>query len=498
MTPKSVSSALWTSDEAATATAGVASGYWKVSGISIDSRTVKPGDLFVALEGPNFDGHDYVSQALLKGAAAAMVHRVPPHVAPDAPLLGVEDTFDGLRDLARRSRVRTQAGVIGITGSVGKTGSKEALLAALDAQSPTFATQGNLNNHFGVPLTLARMPRDAAFAVIEMGMNHAGEITPLSQLAEPDVAIITTIEPVHIENFDTIEGIADAKSEIFAGMGPRGTAVLYRDNPHFARLVANARTQGIGRIWSFGEHEQSDAKLLDYSLHATASAVTASIRGELIQYSLGAPGKHWVINSLAVLLAVRAIGADVTAAARALGRIQPGKGRGARQRIALNPLDRSAAITLIDESYNASPPSVRAAIAVLGRLDAKGAGRRIAVLGDMLELGAIGPQEHRALAAAIIEADIDRVFACGPLSGHLYEALPPKLRAGYAETSVTLAPMVAEALCPGDVVMVKGSLGSSMATVVQAIQGLEQPAIGEGDIDRPFVDPIRMAAGWGV
>lgn len=498
MTPNPATHALWTADEAATATAGVASGHWKVSGVSIDSRTVKPGDLFVALDGPRFDGHDYVAQALAKGAAAAMVHRVPPHVGTDAPLLGVDDTVEGLRDLARRSRLRATAGVIGITGSVGKTGSKEALLAALNAQAPTFATQGNLNNHIGVPLTLARMPRDTAYAVIEMGMNHAGEIAPLSRLAEPDVAIITTIEPVHIENFKNIEGIADAKSEIFAGMGPRGTAVLFRDNPHYARLVGNARAQGLGRIWSFGEHADADARLLDCSLHATASAATASIRGEVIQYSLGAPGKHWVINSLAVLLAVKAIGADVTAAARALGRIQPGKGRGARQRIALHTANTPGAITLIDESYNASPPSVRAALAVLGRLDTDGAGRRIAVLGDMLELGDIGAREHRALAAAILDADIDRVFACGPLSAHLYEALPARLRAGYAADSDGLAPLVVQALHPGDVVMVKGSLGSRMAAVVQAIQGLAEPEIGEGDIDRPFVDPIRLAAGWGV
>ncbi len=464
---------LWTAQEVAAATSGTPIGEWTASGVSIDSRTVEPGDLFIALAGPNFDGHEYVAQALNNGAAAAMVHRPPKAVAPDAPLLIVDDTMEGLTALGTFGRLRFDGKVIAVTGSVGKTSTKEALRTALGAQAPTFATTGNLNNHWGVPLSLSRMPADNAYGVLELGMNHPGEIERLSRQCKPDVAIITSVEAVHLENFDSVEAIADAKAEIFAGMNPASTAILNRNNRHFPRLVAHARTAGIGQVWSYGEHPDAEARLLDCSLHATCSAVSASIRGEVLQYSLSVPGQHWVLNSLGVLLAVKAIDGDVAAAARALSKIQPLKGRGARSRIRLLQDDHIGAFTLIDECYNASPTSIAASLAVLGTADPDGGGRRIAVLGDMLELGEQAASLHVGLKQHLVSADVDLVYACGPNMAKLYDALPPGMRGACARDSRELAIKIAEAAQPGDVIMVKGSLGSRMALVVDALQALD-------------------------
>ena len=473
---------LWTAQDVAAATSGTPIGQWTASGVSIDSRTVDPGDLFIALVGPNFDGHDYVADALNRGAAAAMVHRPPKAVTPDAPLLVVDDTMEALTALGTFARLRFAGRVVAVTGSVGKTSSKEALRTALSAQAPTFATAGNLNNHWGVPLSLARMPAGHTYGVLELGMNHAGEIEPLSRQCKPDVAVITTVEAVHLENFDSVEGIADAKAEIFAGMNPTGTAVLNRNNRHFPRLVAHARTAGIGRVWSFGEHPDAEARLLDCSLHATCSAVSASICGEVLQYSLSVPGQHWVLNSLGVLLAVKALGGDPAAAARALSKIQPLKGRGARSRIRLLQDEQIAAFTLIDECYNASPTSVAASLAVLGTTDPDGGGRRIAVLGDMLELGERAAALHVGLKQPLVAADVDLVFACGPNMAKLFDALPPAMRGAYAPDSRELAVKVAEAAEPGDVIMVKGSLGSRMALVVDALQALDSGEDGQSGL----------------
>ncbi|MEM7441846.1 MAG: UDP-N-acetylmuramoylalanyl-D-glutamyl-2,6-diaminopimelate--D-alanyl-D-alanine ligase [Pseudomonadota bacterium] len=467
---------LWTADEAARASDGMAAGEWSVTGVSIDSRTVEPSDLFVALQGPSFDGHDFVAAALARGAAAAMVHRVPDGVAADAPLLIVDDTMVGLETLGSFARLRSKAVVLAVTGSVGKTGTKEALAACLGAQAKVYATKGNLNNHWGVPLSLARLPLDAEYGVFELGMNHAGEISPLSHQVKPAVSIITTVAAAHLAAFSSVEEIADAKAEIFDGMDSRGVAILNGDNPQLARLVAHARTQGIGRIWTFGSDEQADARLVDCSLHPTASAVNAVIRGEPIQYSLSSPGGHWVMNSLAVLLAVKAAGADVVTAARSLSKITPGAGRGARQKLAISTESGPATILLIDESYNASPAAVVAALDVLGRSEISSgstlSNRRIAVLGDMLELGPDADRLHRDLIGPIEQADIDLVFACGPHMKGLYEALPSARRGAHAPDSQALAPLVTEALQPGDILMVKGSLGSRMAKVVDAIRSL--------------------------
>lgn len=468
---------LWTAADAAAATNGQASGPWNATGVSIDSRKVAPGDLFVALQGPNFDGHAFVAGALAAGAAAAMVSAVPAGVPGDAPLLAVEDTFAALGDLGTVGRLRAQAKVIGVTGSVGKTGTKETLRHVLSAQGSTYANEGSLNNHWGVPLSLARLPADAEYGVFELGMNHAGELGPLSRMVKPDVAIVTTVEAVHLEFFSGVEAIADAKAEIFQGMNPNGVAVLNRDNPQYGRLLAAARTCGLSRIWGFGAHEDADARLLDCSLHATCSAVTASIRGERLQYCLSLPGKHWVMNSLSVLLAVKAAGGDVATAARSLSTLQPVKGRGTRKRIHLTV----GAFTLIDESYNASPVAMNAAFEVLAKVDPGAGGRRIAVLGDMRELGERADGLHAALADPLRAAHVDSVFCCGPHMRVLFDRLPAAMRGGWAETSTELTPIVTGAVKGGDVVLVKGSLGSRTGQIVEALAALDTRTASDTD-----------------
>ena len=456
---------LWTAAEAAAATGGTSACDWSATGVSIDSRTVARGDLFVALVGPKFDGHDFIADALAKGAAAALASRAPNNVAAGAPLLIVEDTQKALEDLGRAARQRAHATIVGITGSVGKTGTKEALRRAFERQGRTVASAGSLNNHWGVPLSLARMPRETNFGVFEMGMNHPGEIDALSRLVQPDIAVITTIEPVHLGFFPSVEAIADAKAEIFSGMGPRGAAVLNRDNPHYARLADAAHAKGIQRILGFGLHAEAAVRLIDCHLHATASAVTASVMGEIVDYCVAIPGRHWVMNSLAVLAAVKAAGGDVGAAAAALGAIEPMEGRGRRHRIAVP----GGTAELIDESYNASPASIHAALDVLAANEPGKGGRRIAVLGDMLELGADARRLHRELAGPIAEAHVDLVFAVGQDMRVLYDALPKARRGGYTATASDMAELLPTRLNAGDVVTVKGSFGSRMREVVSRL-----------------------------
>lgn len=466
--------ALWTAAQAAAATGGATEHDWQATGVSIDSRTVAPGDLFVALAGPNFDAHDFVADALARGAAAAMVARAPAGVPADAPLLMVADTLRGLEDLGRFARQRSAARIIGVTGSAGKTGTKEALKRALDRRGRAVASAGSLNNHWGVPLSLARLPRDAAYGVIEMGMNHPGEIAALSRLAAPDVAVITTIEPAHLGFFPSVEAIADAKAEIFSGMTPRGAAVLNRDNPHFERLAAAARARGISRILGFGEHANAAVRLIESHLYSTASAVTASVAGEVVDYCVSLPGQHWVMNSLAVMAVVNALGGDLSAAAAAMGQLEALDGRGRRHRIALA---RGEAI-LIDESYNANPASMRAALAVLGTIQPAAGGRRIAVLGDMLELGGAATELHMALAGALHLADVDLAFTVGREMENLYQVLPSVQRGGHAATAAEMAPQVAAALRPGDVVMIKGSHGSRVGEIVShLLAGAPRPVL---------------------
>jgi len=464
--------ALWTSNEAANATRGTCQGAWTAAGVSIDSRAIAFGDLFVALRGPNFDGHAYVAQALASGAAAAVVDHLPAGVTPGASLLQVADTFQALNDLGAAARQRSAAKVIGVTGSVGKTGTKEMLLQILSEQGPTHATQGNLNNHWGVPLTLARMPPDTRYAVIEMGMNHADEITPLSRLARPHVAIITTVEAVHLENFESEAAIAMAKAEIFAGLEPAtdlpATAILNRDNAHFGLLAARAGAAGA-RVVGFGEHAEADARLLKYAAHPECSCVAAEILGQPINYKVGIPGRHWVMNSLAVLAAVQLAGGDLARAGLVLGQMRAPKGRGARL---LRPW-RGGNLEIIDDSYNASPPSMRAALAVLAQAKAAAPrGRRIAALGDMLELGAGASAAHAGLAPDIQTCGIDLVFTAGPLMRSLHDALPPERRGAHATSSAELLEILRTDLKAGDILLVKGSHGSRMDLVVD---GLSSP-----------------------
>ena len=437
-----------------------------VSGLSIDTRTIAKGEAFFAIKGGSRDGHEFVEAALKAGGGLAVVARAQAGRFADAPLLIVDDVLEALRDLARAARARTKAKVIAVTGSVGKTGTKEALRLALSTDGETHASAASYNNHWGVPLSLARCPQGTKYAVFEIGMNHAGEITPLTKLVRPHVAIVTTVEPVHLEFFGTVEKIADAKAEIFLGVEPGGTAVLNRDNAQFSRLEAAAKAAKVSRIVSFGDNAKADTQLLRVSLQADSSTVEARVLGTPITYKLGAPGRHIVLNSLGVLTATVLAGADLALAALALGNLRPTPGRGAR--VTLRVPGGSA--VLIDESYNANPASMAAAIALLGQTPVGGRGRRIAVLGDMLELGPPGAELHRGLAVPLKEANIDLVYCSGPLMRSLWEALPSNRRGGYADTAAALEPAVLEALRDGDAIMVKGSLGSKMGPIVKALE----------------------------
>ena len=463
---------LWTSAEAAAATGGQAAAPWDATGVSIDSRSVAAGDLFVALAGPNHDGHDFVQAAFERAAAAAMVSHRPDTPSAGAPLLLVVDTFEGLRTLAGRARARSAAHIVAVTGSVGKTGTKEMLAGALARCGPTHASAGNLNNHIGAPLSLARLPQGAAYGVFELGMNHPGEIAPLSRLVRPHTALITTIAPAHTESVPGLDAVADAKAEVFQGLEPGGTAVLNRDNAYYDRLAAAARAAGADRIVSFGEHPEADARLLAWRPGTAGGTVSAAIAGADIDYEIAFSGRHWALNSVAALAAATSAaasaGAPVERAAEALGAVAPGAGRGVRLRVPVP----GGFCALIDESYNASPAAVRAAIETLAEtapLDP--GGRRLAVLGDMLELGEEAARWHAALAGDIEAAGIDLVFTAGPLMAHLHHAVAPARRGAHLPDSDGLGDIVRAEMRAGDVVLVKGSLGSRMGRVVRRLAG---------------------------
>jgi UDP-N-acetylmuramoyl-tripeptide--D-alanyl-D-alanine ligase len=462
---------LWSSAEADIATGGRSTRQWKATGISIDTRTIERGDLYVAIKGPNFDGHDFAAEALNQGAAAVMASRKVDGAAGDRPVFMVDDSLAALNALARAARSRSLARIVAITGSVGKTGVKEALKLALSEQGATTASEGNLNNEIGVPLSLARMPADARYGVFELGMNRSGEISRLAQLVRPDVAVITTIAPAHTEFFDSVAEIADAKSEIFDGM-MGGTAVLNRDNAYFATLAVTAFARSVDRIIGFGAHPEASSRVLDATPGAESSLVTADVLGQRIDYRVGLPGRHWVINSLAVLAAAAAVGADIGAAADAMSRLTAAKGRGRRHHVALS----TGGIEVIDDSYNASPAAMRAAFDTLAAAEPGPGGRRIAVLGDMLELGEDSERLHAGLAAPLAARGIDLVFASGPSMKALHEALPEDMRGGYADSAEQTAPAIVATVRPGDVITVKGSLGSRMGCVVEALLEMNQAA----------------------
>lgn len=443
----------------------------KVTGVSIDTRTLEPGDLFVALHGINSDGHAYVADALAKGAAAAVIDE--DHAAAFTsvgPLFIVKDVLEALQRLGRAARSRTRAKVVAVTGSVGKTSTKEALRLALGGQGytqgRTHASVASYNNHWGVPLSLARMPRRSQFGIFEIGMNAPGEILPLTRMVRPHVAIVTTVGPVHLEYFPSVAAIADAKGEIFAGVEPGGVAILNRDNEQFERLRAHALASNAGRIVSFGEHEEADVRAERIILMPELSVVEARVFGAEVVYRLGTPGRHIALNSLAVLATVQAFGADLALAALALGQLTPATGRGERHRLQ----GPGGEFLLIDESYNANPASMGAALNMLGQTNVGLRGRRIAVLADMLELGPDSGELHGALARTIAENSVDLVFAAGEGMLSLWRELSPDRYGGYAQTAQGLEPLVLRAARGGDAIMVKGSNGTKVSRIVAALK----------------------------
>ncbi len=463
-------SALWTAAELRAATGGRLEAEVDVSGVSIDTRTLRAGELFVALRDQR-DGHDFVADALARGAAAALVDRDPPGVALGAPLLRVAETLAGLRALGAAARVRSRARCVGVTGSVGKTTTKEMLRVALGGLGPTHAAAASYNNHWGVPLTLARMPRDTAFAVIEMGMNNRGEIAPLTRLARPHVAVITTIGTSHIGHLGSQAAIAEEKADILLGLEPGGAAVLPTSSEFLPRLRERAAEVGA-RVLTFGEEPTADVALRAYEAAPDGGLARLDQGGAPLDLRLNAPGRHIAVNACAVLAAVLALGGDVAKAAAALAGFDAGAGRG--QRVTLRLAGGEA--LLLDDSYNASPQSIRAGLQVLAAQPAR---RRIVALGDMRELGEGGPTMHADLAPDVA-AVADLVYCCGPLMRHLFEGLPAAKRTVHVEDSAALAPLLAAAVQPGDAVLVKGSLGSRMARVVAALTSRNDEAGAAG------------------
>ncbi len=482
--------ALWTSAEAEAATGGGATQAFEAQGLSIDSRTIAPGEMFVALTDAR-DGHDFVADALARGAAAAMVSRVPEGVADDAPLLIVGDVLEGLRALARAARARTGAQVLGITGSVGKTSTKEMLRAVLGAQGRVHAAEKSYNNHWGVPLTLARMPADTDFAVIEIGMNRPGEIAPLARLADLTHALVTTVAPAHLEAFDSLEGIAHEKASILEGLRPGGWAILNGDIDQTPILRAKGRAVGAREVL-FGASEAVDARLVDTFIKdaQTVAQADLALPGQpplRLPFKLNTPGRHFAMNGLATLACAALMGADVGLAAGDLGRWMPYDGRGRRESIPLDAADETLAFDLIDDAYNANPASVAAALDMLAAsrptdgIGRVARGRRIAILGDMLELGPTEAELHAALAVHPAMASIDRVHCIGPRAHALWEALPPRTRGEHAETADAFAGRAHALVDAGDIVLVKGSLGIGLRAVVDALRKLGQAAPSESD-----------------
>lgn len=477
---------LWTASEAAAATGGQVIGDWSVDGVSIDTRTIEPGDLFVALTAAR-DGHDFVAQALEQGAGAALVSRIPDGVSKDAPLLIVDDVLQGLEALGRAARDRTEARVVAVTGSVGKTSTKEMLRAILSGQGKTHASVASYNNHWGVPLTLARMPTDTEFAVIEIGMNHPGEISPLAIMARPHVAMITTVAAVHLEAFENVEGIAVEKAAIMDGLEPGGVAVLPADIDTADILTEKADAIGA-KVISFGE--TADRWVLEQvTLRGDTTIAKARSDTESLVYKINSAGRHFAMNGLGALAAAHALGADLAIAAGDLGRWTPFKGRGVREVIVLDPVETDRMLELIDDAYNANPTSLGAALEVLAAAEVQdgigriGKGRRIAFVGDMKELG---PQEnamHADMARLPAIDAIDVVHCIGPLMQHMYEALPPEKRGRWAETSAELSPEVRHLVDAGDCVLAKGSLSMDLAKIVDAIRKLGHAAPQSGNED---------------
>jgi UDP-N-acetylmuramoyl-tripeptide--D-alanyl-D-alanine ligase len=437
-----------------------------VTGISIDTRTLEAGDLFVALKDQR-DGHDFVPAAFKSGATAALVSEAYQRAAGDGTLYRVPDALKGLEALGRfaRARLQSEARIIAVTGSAGKTGTKEMLRACLAWLGTAHASEKSYNNHWGVPLTLARMPQDTLYGVFEIGMNHAGEIRPLTMMVRPHAAIITTVEAAHLEHFPSVEAIADAKAEIFEGLVPCGAAIIKYDNPYAARLKAEAAKYGAKAV-TFGFDAGADICGENLRLAGDGTDMLVRFGDRRVPVHLAIPGWHIAENALAVAAALAMTGADLDRSLAALAGLQPPSGRGTRSMLNVG----GGEVLLIDESYNANPASMRAALATLGSVPRQKFARRIAVLGDMLELGAEAAALHAGLKHAVDEADIDLIFACGPHMKTLYDALPAAKKGSYASTASSLEATLASSLRHGDVVMVKASNGTRLGPIVAALK----------------------------
>ena len=473
--------ALWASADAAAATGGRTTTDWQATGVSIDTRTLQPGDLFVALTDLR-DGHDFVAAALAKGAAAALVSRVPHGVSPDAPLLIVDDVLAGLERLGIAGRKRTRAKVIGVTGSVGKTSTKEMLRVMLAGQGRVHAAEASYNNHWGVPLTLARMPVDTDFAVIEIGMNHPGEIAPLARMAGLDVAMITTVGAAHLEAFDNIAGIASEKAAIFDGLRPGGVAIVPSDLDVSPILLAHAATTAA-KVLTFGADASATYRLIRVQICDAATVVQATRYGQPMLFKVSTPGRHFATNGLAALAVADALNLDPMTASADLGHWAPPPGRGTRERITLDIVEETA-FDLIDDAFNANPTSMAAALDVLiaarpedgvGRV---GRGRRIAILGDMLELGPTEDALHRAIADHPGLDAISTIHCVGPRMKALWHALPRTMRGEWVQTAPELAARARALIDAGDILLVKGSKGIKVSLVVDALRKLGQAAAG--------------------
>ncbi len=479
-----MSVALWTSADAAKATGGRVTKEFSATGLSIDSRSIQPGDMFIALTDAR-DGHDFVADALKKGAAAALVSRIPKGCSEADPLLLVEDVLAALEALGRAGRARSAAKVVAVTGSVGKTSTKEMLRTVLAPMGRVHAAEASFNNHWGVPLTLARMPEATEFAVIEIGMNHPGEIAPLARLARPDVALITTIASAHIEFFENIEGIAREKASIFEGLVPGGIAVIpvgLKETPILAAVARNY----AARVVTFGADKGADYRLSSVTFARDVSIVQALRGHQPMLFKVQSAGRHFAMNALGVLAVAEALGGDPAIVACDIGQWLPPAGRGKRERVILDIVDDHLAIDLIDDAYNANPASLAAALEVLAAAEPedgvgrKREGRRIAILGDMLELGTDAEAQHAAIATHPLMATVHLVHCAGPLMKALWQALPEAKRGEWhpdAEAMVARAHLLIDA---GDVVLVKGSKGSRITLMVDAIRKL-----GQADANRP-------------
>jgi len=454
-------SALWTADEIAKATGGTASARFEVTGVTFDSREVGPGDLFVAMPGNVHDGHKFVDAAFAAGAAGVIVSQPVsgPHVL-------VSDTFAALQALGRASRERGRATIIGVTGSVGKTSTKEALYAALDRNRPgkVHRSVKSYNNHTGVPLSLARMPRDAEFAVLEMGMNNKGEIAALTRQVRPHVAVITSIAPAHIENLGSMEAIADAKAEIFQGLEQGGVAIVPNDTPHRDRLVKAARRHAE-RIITFGGGDADVHAVHAVTAEGGGSLISAALLERELTFTISQRGEHWVSNSLAVLAAIEAVGADVAVAGLALADLGGLKGRGERHLVEID----GGEVLLIDESYNANPASMAATLKSLGAETE--VARRIAVLGPMRELGEHSAELHAGLAPAVRDAHVDRLILIGDEMRPLAERVIGKISLDLVSSVDEASDALMRMLRPGDAVLVKASNSVGLAKLVERVAG---------------------------